>query len=251
MLIFTIIFLIYLHFLFMAFSIYYHRGSAHGQLTFSKPLEHFFRFVIYLSAQGISPEWMRYMVAQHTVHHKVADTINDVNSPHYHKPLLWYLSKRLVPEIKSTSSDEENIKKYAMHIPKNTDWIQRNVYSKMPYLGVILMGIVYAIFCGWWAFVPGVLISIYSGNKMLPFFGDYIIHVFGYRNAHNKGSDKSTNIFPIGIFLSGEELHNNHHNYPGRLNLALKWYEFDLGYYYCLLFNKLGLLKINPKALKK
>ena len=40
----------------------------------------------------------------------------------------------------------------------------------------------------------------------------------------------SRNIIPIGFFLGGEELHNNHHAFATSAKFSNKWWEFDSGW---------------------
>jgi len=67
-------------------------------------------------------------------------------------------------------------------------------------------------------------------------------HWFGYRNNNTK--DKSRNIFPLGIIIGGEELHNSHHHNPRSVKLSQKWYEFDIGWMWLNIMIKLQLAKI-------
>jgi stearoyl-CoA desaturase (delta-9 desaturase) len=73
-------------------------------------------------------------------------------------------------------------------------------------------------------------------------------HNWGYRNF--QPSDFSTNIFPWGILIGGEELHNNHHAYIGSAKLSIKWYEFDIGWMYIRTLSALGLSKVRNVAPK-
>ncbi|NIO40091.1 MAG: acyl-CoA desaturase, partial [Burkholderiales bacterium] len=52
-------------------------------------------------------------------------------------------------------------------------------------------------------------------------------HYWGYRNYECR--DAATNIFPWGILIGGEELHNNHHTYASSAKLSSKPWEFDIG----------------------
>ena len=83
----------------------------------------------------------------------------------------------------------------------------------------------------------------------IPFFAAGVInglgHYFGYRNFNTK--DKSRNIFPIGIIIGGEELHNGHHNKPASPKFSSKWYELDIGWVWLNLFRILGLAKLNTR----
>jgi stearoyl-CoA desaturase (delta-9 desaturase) len=55
-------------------------------------------------------------------------------------------------------------------------------------------------------------------------------HFWGYRNYNC--ADASTNLFPWGILIGGEELHNNHHSFATSAKLSARWYEFDIGWMY-------------------
>ena len=73
-------------------------------------------------------------------------------------------------------------------------------------------------------------------------------HYWGYRNF--EAPDASTNISPWGIVIGGEELHNNHHTYPTSAKFSVKPYEFDIGWVYISLMQKIGLAtvkKVPPK----
>ncbi len=67
-------------------------------------------------------------------------------------------------------------------------------------------------------------------------------HYFGYRNAESP--DASTNILPWGILIGGEELHNNHHAWPGSAKLSYHWWEFDIGWFYIRLLQGMGLARV-------
>jgi len=74
-------------------------------------------------------------------------------------------------------------------------------------------------------------------------------HYWGYRNF--EAPDASTNIVPWGILIAGEELHNNHHTYPTSAKLSVKPYEFDIGWMYISLLQRVGLARVKktpPKA---
>ena len=68
----------------------------------------------------------------------------------------------------------------------------------------------------------------------IPFWAGGVInglgHCFGYRNF--EPNDASTNVFPWGLLIGGEELHNNHHAFPASAKLSVKWWELDMGWFY-------------------
>jgi stearoyl-CoA desaturase (delta-9 desaturase) len=67
-------------------------------------------------------------------------------------------------------------------------------------------------------------------------------HWWGYRNGETQ--DHSHNISPIGIIVSGEELHNNHHLDPASPKFSRKPWEFDMGWMYIKSLEKLKLATI-------
>ena len=74
-------------------------------------------------------------------------------------------------------------------------------------------------------------------------------HWWGYRNFD--APDASNNIVPWGIWIGGEELHNNHHTYPTSAKFSIKWHEFDVGWVYIRALQAVKLakvLRVAPKA---
>ena len=96
-----------------------------------------------------------------------------------------------------------------------------------------------------WLF--GLVGFVVWGVQMLwiPFWAAGIVnglaHWWGYRNGETR--DHSRNIIPWGIIIGGEELHNNHHLNPASPKLSKQWFEFDIGWMYIKIFERLKLLK--------
>ena len=57
-------------------------------------------------------------------------------------------------------------------------------------------------------------------------------------------NDTSRNLSPIGIWIGGEELHNNHHGDGASAKFSKKWYEFDIGWMYIKILTYLRLAKL-------
>ena len=80
----------------------------------------------------------------------------------------------------------------------------------------------------------------------IPFWAAGVVnglgHFWGYRNY--EAVDASTNLSPWGIIIGGEELHNNHHTYPTSAKFSVKPYEFDIGWVYISIMQKLGWAKV-------
>ena len=71
-------------------------------------------------------------------------------------------------------------------------------------------------------------------------------HYCGYRNFQTE--DASRNIFPLGLIIGGEELHNNHHAYASSARLSSKWYEFDVGWMYIRMLELCKLARVKKVA---
>jgi stearoyl-CoA desaturase (delta-9 desaturase) len=71
-------------------------------------------------------------------------------------------------------------------------------------------------------------------------------HSYGYRNFET--DDASTNLWPLGVLVAGEELHNNHHAFPTSARFSMRRHEVDLGWLHLKVLEKLGLAKIRRVA---
>ena len=84
----------------------------------------------------------------------------------------------------------------------------------------------------------------------IPFWAAGVIngvgHFWGYRNFAS--ADASRNIVPLGIFIGGEELHNNHHTFATSAKLSNKWYEFDIGWMYIRILEILQMAQVKKVA---
>ena len=139
----------------------------------------------------------------------------------------------------TASKDVDMVNRYGIGTPD--DWVEQNVYTKHNKLGIIIMLLV-----NLWLF--GLVGFVVWGVQMLwiPFWAAGIVnglaHWWGYRNGETR--DHSRNISPWGIIIGGEELHNNHHLNPASPKLSKQWFEFDIGWMYIKIFERLKLLKI-------
>ena len=221
-----------------AVTIFLHRHQAHRALELGAVPSHFFRLWLWLTTGMITMEW----AAIHRKHHAKCETEGDPHSPQVLglNRVLWTGVLLYVKE----SRNVDTLERYGHGTPD--DWLERNLYA-LPYkLGIVVMlGIDVALFGIW----PGVLIW---GVQMvwIPFWAAGVVngigHFWGYRNF--ACADASTNFFPVGILIGGEELHNNHHAFATSAKLSNKWYEFDIGWLYIRLMEMLGLAKVKKVA---
>jgi len=221
-------------------TIFLHRHQAHRALDLHPLVSHFFRFWLWLTTGMITKEW----AAIHRKHHAKCETPDDPHSPQVLgiNRVLWGGVFLYVKE----SHNPETMERYGHGTPN--DWIERNLYSKFAVVGLTLMGATNILLFG---LVPGALILI-TQIVWIPFWAAGVInglgHYFGYRNYDC--ADASTNIFPLGILIGGEELHNNHHAFASSAKLSTKWYEFDIGWMYIRILEALGLASVKKVAPK-
>ena len=144
------------------------------------------------------------------------------------------------------AKNAETLERYGAGAP--CDWMERHVYTAHAGMGIVLMPVINVALFG---LLPGMLVY---GIQMawIPFLAAGVIngmgHWFGYRSY--ACNDASTNIFPWGILIGGEELHNNHHAFVTSAKLSTRWYEFDIGWLYIRLLEICGLAKVRRVAPK-
>ena len=79
----------------------------------------------------------------------------------------------------------------------------------------------------------------------MPLMGNIINglgHALGYRTFGTR--DDSHNLYPWGIWILGEELHNNHHADPRSAKFKAHWWEFDIGWFYIRILSFLRLANV-------
>jgi stearoyl-CoA desaturase (Delta-9 desaturase) len=225
--------LIATHITIVCVTLFLHRGQAHKGIVFNPVLEHSMRLWLWLTTGMNTRAW----VAIHRKHHRFCEQPEDPHSPHVYG--IWRVLFGGAWLYTQAAKDSAMVKQYGKGTPD--DWIEQHLYTPHPLLGILLMLVIDLVLFGPIGFIVW-------GVQMLwvPFHAAGIInglgHWVGYRNTDTK--DKSTNIVPWGIWIGGEELHNNHHANPSSPKLSKEWFEFDIGYFYLRVFSILGLAQI-------
>jgi stearoyl-CoA desaturase (delta-9 desaturase) len=221
-------------------TIFLHRHQAHRGLTLHPAVSHFFRLWLYLTTGMVTREW----VAIHRKHHARCETAEDPHSPQVYG--IWRLIFGGVGLYRSEGRVEETLTTYGRGTPD--DWLERHVYSRYRYLGVLLMLLIDLVLFGWVGFIIFAVQMVW-----IPFWAAGVIngvgHYWGYRNFETQ--DASRNIAPLGILIGGEEFHNNHHAYGSSAKFSSKWWELDIGWLYIRTLEVLGLAsvkKVAPRA---
>jgi len=218
-------------------TVYLHRCQAHRALELHPIVSHFFRFWLWMTTGMLTGQW----AAIHRKHHAKCETEEDPHSPQTRG--IWKVLLEGAELYRVEAKNEETMRKFSHGTPN--DWMERNVYTKYPILGVSLMMVLNIALFG----VVG--LTIWAVQMVwIPFWAAGVVnglaHFWGYRNFNS--SDASTNIFPWGIIIGGEELHNNHHTYATSAKLSNKWYEFDIGWMYIRIMSAFRLAKVKKVA---
>ncbi len=203
----------------LSVTIFLHRCQAHRALALHPAVSHFFRFWLWLTTGMLTKEW----AAIHRKHHAKAETPDDPHSPMTRG--IWTVFFQGAELYRKESRNQETLERYGQGTPD--DWMERNVYSRYSKLGIFIMLGLDLLLLG----MPG--LTVWALQMIcIPFFAAGLIngvgHYVGYRNF--ECADASRNIFPLGILLGGEELHNNHHTFGTSARFSVKWWEVDLGW---------------------
>jgi len=231
--------LVLTHITIASVTIFLHRCQAHRALELHPIISHFFRFWLWLTTGMVTKEW----AAIHRKHHAKCETIDDPHSPQILG--IGTVLARGAELYKYESRNQETLEKFGHGTPD--DWLERNIYSKYSWEGVALMLIIDVFLFG------AIGLTVWAVQMLwIPITAAGIIngigHFWGYRNYDCE--DASRNIFPLGILIGGEELHNNHHTFATSAKLSSKWYEFDIGWMYIQMLSALGLAKVKKTSPK-
>ncbi len=236
---YVVITLILTHITIATVTIFLHRHQTHGALDLHPIVSHFFRFWLWITTGMFTKTW----VAIHRKHHAKCEMVDDPHSPQILgiKKVFWEGAEL----YRVAGKDADMLEHYGKGTP--CDFLERNIYGKRDRTGVLSMLAIDIILFG------ALGIAIWAVQMIwIPLFAAGVINGLGhyqwlYRNfdrRQGKFPDQSINIVPCGILIGGEELHNNHHEYPTSAKFSVKWWEFDVGWLYIRIFETLGLAKV-------
>ena len=215
-------------------TLYLHRSMAHEGVLFRPLVSHAMRFWLWLTTGIITREW----VAVHRKHHAFPDRDGDPHSPAVEGLLRIFFGGYFY--YRRAMADRELFDRYGRGTPD--DWIERHLYTRLHYVGLLLLLCVdvalFGVLAGALAWIGTVIWIPLLAAGVINGLG----HALGYRNF--KTRDRSRNLLPFGVWMLGEELHNNHHADPRSARFKGYWWELDLGWMYIRILAFLRLARI-------
>jgi stearoyl-CoA desaturase (delta-9 desaturase) len=236
-----------LHWLTSSFfqSSFHHRYASHRMFTMKPLTERVFHVLTYL-AQGSSYLSPRAYAILHREHHAFSDTADDPHSPSFFGnvfTMMWATARKYSAHLDRRSSPE---RRFLGHYP---EWpTLERIASAWP--SRVAWGVFYSVVylwlaTAWWQFL---LLPVHF--LMGPVQGalvNWCGHRYGYRNFVTR--DQSRNFLPFDFVSLGELCQNNHHRASGRLNFAVRWFEFDPTYYVLRALAWTGAIQLSPGAM--
>ncbi|MGY8768834.1 MAG: acyl-CoA desaturase [Pirellulales bacterium] len=214
----------------------FHRLLTHNGFKTYPWVRHAFAFIGGLAGEGSALDW----VAMHRKHHAHSDQDGDPHSPlegGWWAHMMWLFPRR-VPE-----EHQALYKRWAPDFLKDPVMM---FFHKTFIVWHVLMGVAFAsvgYYFGGFQFAASLVIWGMFFRLTAVLHNTWLVnsatHMWGYRNYET--TDKSTNLWWVGIMAFGEGWHNNHHAYPRMAVHGHKWWEIDITYNIIRLMKVCGL----------
>jgi stearoyl-CoA desaturase (delta-9 desaturase) len=222
----------------------YHRLLTHRSFKTTRPVRLALTTLGIMGGQGPPIPW----VAQHRLHHQVADDVGDPHSPHLdphgeelgvvrglvHAHMGWLLRADLDSEPMRYAPDlvrERDMRVLSRHaLPIFAAGLVIPAVAGLAITGS-LAGAVTGFLWGGPVRVFCVLHSTYATNSIGHYFG---------RRRYATG-DESRNVGWLAIPSLGEAWHHNHHAFPTAASFRVRWWEVDFVGNFIGLLERVGL----------
>lgn len=225
-------------------SVFYHRGLTHGAVRLDARTQRLIgRVGVWMT--GIDPKaW----VCMHRQHHQFSDSPADPHSP-VHQGFWGVLVGQLQSYekvLKGLLRQRSEVVQVVEDLDFEVSWPNRTGRWYLPHLAHLGVALSMGALGGYWALG----LSYWLGMMSHPIQG-WIINSFGHavggRNFDTP--DNSRNNHVAAWLVLGEGLQNNHHRFPASANFAFLPREMDMGYWFCRVLDKVGVVEIQRAAL--
>ncbi len=222
-------------------SVFHHRYAAHNAFTMSKAWEKVFYIGCFVS-QGSSYISANTYGIMHRLHHEHTDKEEDPHSPHFTRHAMHMMWVTRTNYLNIFTGKTPVADKYRKNLPSwvSFERLVHNLWMRIFFVGIYIA--IYALLAtAWWQYLLlplTITMGAFQGVCV-----NWWAHRFGYENY--KMDNTSKNILPVDLVFWGEAYHNNHHKNPGRHNNAVRWFEFDPGYWSMRGLHKLGVIRMS------
>lgn len=220
-------------------TVFYHRTFAHGALSLRPGLR---RFVVLTGpwVTGIDPKaW----ACMHRLHHRYSDGSRDPHSPvNVGVPGVFLAQLRAYERmLAGLTLGKSSYTAVVSDLDFPISWANRHQLWFLPYVAQIAVAVAIGLVFNAWILAA----CLYLGLMSHPVQG-WLVNSFGHAAGYRtfETSDSSRNNLFVAFFVVGEGLQNNHHYDQDSARFAYRWWEPDLGFLICRLFQGLGLLTI-------
>jgi stearoyl-CoA desaturase (Delta-9 desaturase) len=221
-------------------SSFHHRYASHRMFSMKKPVERIFHLAA-LAVQGASYLSPRAYAILHREHHAYSDTEKDPHPPGFFKSpfaMMWQTAKRYSAHVDGTSTPEP---RFVADIPA---WPALERFGS-GWLSRVLFGAAWVVLYAWLATAWWQYLLLPVHWMIGPMQGaivNWCGHRYGYRNFST--DDASRNTVPFDFITWGELFQNNHHRASGRLNFAIRKWEFDPTYAILVVLSWIRVIQI-------
>mgnify|MGYP002839145962 CR=1 FL=1 len=214
----------------------YHRLMTHGSFQTIAPVRGLLTLCAMLSGQGSPLFW----IATHRKHHAHSDGPED---PHTPNDGFWWSHILWLQPRNSAEHTTQAFKRWAPDLYKSK--LHRFLHATYGPFLFLSGGAFYAI--GEFRWNQGLSVFLWAMCLRIvtvyhvTWFVNSATHIWGYRNY--KTTDRSRNLWWVGLLAFGEGWHNNHHAYQRMARHGHRLYEFDLTYNIIRVMKLFGLAR--------
>lgn len=194
----------------------FHRAISHNHFKLSETAKKILGVIGMFGMNGAPMSWR----AMHIVHHRFADTENDLHSP-VHGFLQSYLTYTWKVEQESKSGNMA-FRLAVKQMMKDPFWVFLDKWVHTIVFSTLVVSLLISPIAA--LIISAVMITCYNQTAFVNVFA----HGTKGKRSHDT-KDNSVNRPILGMFTFGLSLHNNHHFNPGNANFGEDKY-FDVGY---------------------
>lgn len=221
-----------------------HRYAAHRMFQLNKFWERFF-FLFTWVAQGSSFLNPRAYAILHRLHHVHSDTPQDPHSPVVH-PNIFKMMWETKNYYYGLLSQRITVAKEFLHGYPTWNKFEQFAEGWVSRIGWGAAYVLFYIFFAgpewyWYLLLPVHFLMGPIHGAIVNWAG----HKLGYQNFKN--GDNSRNTLWFDFVTLGELFQNNHHKFPLKANFAVRWWEFDPGFFAMRVLNRIGVIRMRGK----